>query len=185
VTGIDVLPTPAVELSTSLDLETWLATQSLPNEAEHPLWKPSRSRATKIRSIEHLTVLMAGLSRAGDGFAIVEWGGDRPQPWAQTAPAGHGLIIELNDGVVAAGHEFACTRRAFKGGPGDYPLPNERDPRYKTSRYPVLGIETFAPFEGAELIWTWINSALLPPGISVTMRHFGAKERRSFNCGDL
>ncbi len=46
-------------------------------------------------------------------------------------------------------------------------------------------IEVFAALAGAELIWTWINTQTLQPGISVTMRHFGAKERKHFGCGDL
>lgn len=181
----ELLPVPVTSMSSAVDLETWLQAQSLPKGAEHPLWKPSRGRPTKIRSIEHLAVLMAGLSRADDGFSIVEWRRPFPHRWAQTAPAGDGLIVELNDGIVASGGEFPCTRRAFKGRPGDYPLPDERDPRFKTKRCPVLHMEMFGPLEGAELIWSWVSSRPLPPGTSVTMRHFGAADRRFFGGGDL
>jgi hypothetical protein len=87
--------------------------------------------------------------------------------------------------VATEGREFPCTRRAFHGDPGDHPFPNELERRYKTPQYPMLGIAIFTPVLCAELIWTWIHTRVLPPGIGVTMRHFGAKERRAFDCGDL
>jgi hypothetical protein len=53
--------------------------------------------------------------------------------------------------------------------------------------YPADPAELFTALGGAELIWIWIwiYARVLPSGISVTMRHFGAKERREFGCGDL
>jgi hypothetical protein len=46
-------------------------------------------------------------------------------------------------------------------------------------------VEVFTALEGAELIWTRISTQTLPPRISVTLRHFGAEERKHFGCGDL
>lgn len=128
---------------------------------------------------------MRGLFQLGDVFAVIEWPRPFPQPWAQTRPKGGGPLVELNDGVVQVGREYPCTRRAFRGRPGDYPLGDESDPRIRTSLYPTLPIERFTPLEGAELIWAWITTAVLPAGISVTVRHFGAKERQHYGCGDL
>lgn len=176
---------PTISMPSDADLNEWLRTQLSPAPAQPMLWIPSPGATVRIRSAEHLVVLMSGLHRQPTGFASVEWRGGSNRPWVQTAPQGHGLIIEVNEGVTPEGRTYPCTRRAFKGNPGDYPPPDESDPRYKTRRYPHLDIETFHATEGADLIWTWMHSSLLPPGISVTMRHFGAKERHEFDCGDL
>jgi hypothetical protein len=167
-------------------LETWLSTQSLPHEAEHPLWRPSGSRRdTRIRGVEHLTVLISTLGRNDESFAIIEWPRPFPQPWAQTRPSDGGFIVELNDGFVLPGNQYPCTRRAYRGRPGDYPLPDEYDPRYQTPGYPAGDMGAFTALAGAELVWAWLTTATLPPGIAVTMRHFGAKQRQHFGGGDL
>lgn len=187
MTGARTIWMPVIDVPSVTDLDAWVASQALPDEAERPIWKPSSvaGRRFDIRGLEHLAVLMRGLLGLGDGFAVIEWPRPFPQLWAQTRPSGGGLLVELNDGVVQAGREYPCTRRAFRGSPGEYPLGDESDPRRKTSLYPTLPIERFSPLEGAELIWPWITTAVLAPGISVTMRHFGVKERQHYGCGDL
>jgi hypothetical protein len=187
VIDLDVRPAHEISRLTTVDLDSWLAAQALLDEAQHPIWDPSSGagRRTNIRGVEHLAVFMAGLGRTAEGFAVIEWPRPFPHPWAQTRSGGGGLLVELNDGVVTEGRDSPCTRRAFHGNPGDHPFPNELDPRYKTPQYLVPRVAVFAPLQGAELIWTWIHTRVLPPGISVTMQHFGANERRSFDCGDL
>ena len=182
---VDLDPQLELNISALARLETWLSALIQPQEAEQPLWRPSCGRDTRLRSVEHLTVLMADLHRSGDGFAIIEWPRPHPQPWAQTRPRGHGLVVELNDGFVLPGREHPITRRAYRGHAGEYPLPNETDPRYQTPDYPTPAIDVFAPLAGAGLIWAWITTQRLPSGIAVTMRHFGARARAHFGGGDL
>lgn len=173
-------------LSVTSSPEDWLQALELPEAAERPIWVPSgTSRRVRIRCVERLAVLMSGLRRDTRSFAYVEWPRAFPQTWAQTAPAGGGFIVEVNDGVEMRGCDAPCTRRAFRGSPGTYPPPDEDDPRYKTVRYPPFDGEIFTAMEGAELIWTQIHGRRLPPGVALTMRHFGSKERSEFNCGEF
>jgi hypothetical protein len=176
---------PVINLPSRVDLDAWLVTQSLPQAAEHPIWRPSGGRRVDVRGREHLAVLLSSMPKRRQSFGTVEWPRAFPQPWAQTRSSGDGFIAELNDGAMPPGREFPCTRRAYRGQPGEYPIPDESDARYKSSRYPSQPHEIFSALEAADLIWTWINTMTLPSGIAVTMRHFGASERRGFGCGDL
>lgn len=185
---VNLDPLPSLDASPLASLETWLTALAQPQEAVQPVWQPSYGRATRVRSVEHLTVLMAGLRRAEDPhavFAIIEWPRPFPQPWAQTRPSGSGLLVELNDGFVLPDREYPITRRAYRGQPGDYPMPDETDPRYRTPAYPGPVLDVFTALAGAELIWTWMTTMRLPAGIAVTMRHFGARGRAHYGGGDL
>lgn len=185
---VNLDPLPSLDTSPLANLETWLAALTQPQDAQQPLWQPSYGRATRVRSVEHLTVLMAALRRfeaPQAAFAVIEWPRPFPQPWAQTRPQRTGLIVELNDGFVLPGREYPITRRAYRGQPGDYPLPDETDPRYQTPDYPGCGLDVLTPTAGAELIWTWMTTMRLPAGIAVTMRHFGARGRAHYGGGDL
>jgi hypothetical protein len=118
-------------------------------------------------------------------FAYVEWPRAFPHPWAQTRRSGQGFLVEVNDGVMLPGDEAPCTRRAFPGRPGKYPMPDESDPRFETAGYPAFPGESFTSIEGAEVIWSWIKHTALADDVAVAMRHFSRKDRDKLGGGHL
>ena len=59
------LPIPTINFPTTTDLNEWLQAQSLPEEVEHPIWKPSGAgRGARFRGATDPTCTRQSLKGA-------------------------------------------------------------------------------------------------------------------------
>lgn len=148
---------PQIDSSLGESVDRWLqdvAEQSLVNPV---LWCPhgSRTRATAVKGVEQLSVLVSWLPVPGE-WAVVERDGE-VRRWCQTMRHQDGWVVDAHDGTH---RDFA--KRVFRGESGSYPKP--------AGNRPAFDFELWQPLSAASVMWAWIHGSLLE-GCSRTMRH--------------